>query len=86
MADATPKMKQLGEDLPKAVVGKKVDDGKGKRVDAGDQVETDQPTAETDDAFQILTKDTRRSMKKASRKPKRAMATSSIYRRVGAIS
>ena len=57
VADVTPKMKQLGEDLPKAVVGKKVDDGKGKQVDAGDQVETDQPTAETDDAFQILTKD-----------------------------
>jgi flagellar hook-length control protein FliK len=57
VADATPKMKQPGEDLPKTVIGKKVDDGKGKQVDAGDQVETDQPTAETDDAFQILTKD-----------------------------
>jgi chemotaxis protein MotD len=56
-ADATPKMKQLGEDVPKAAVGKKVEDGKGKQADAGDQVETDQPTAETDDAFQILTKD-----------------------------
>ena len=57
VADATPKMKRLGEDLPKAVVGKKADDGKAKQVDAGDQVETDQPTAETDDIFQILTKD-----------------------------
>jgi flagellar hook-length control protein FliK len=57
VADATPKMKRLGEDLPKAVVGKKADDGKAKQVDAGDQVETNQPTAETDDIFQILTKD-----------------------------
>ena len=57
VADAAPKISQLGADLPKAVVGKKADDGKAKQVDAGDQVETDQPTAETDDAFQILTKD-----------------------------
>jgi flagellar hook-length control protein FliK len=56
VADATPKMKQLGVDVPKAVSGKKVEDGKAKQADAGDQVETDQPTAETDDAFQILTK------------------------------
>ena len=56
-ADATPKVKQPGEDPPKAIIGKKVDDGKGKQVDAGDQVETDQPTSEADDAFQILTKD-----------------------------
>ena len=57
VADATPKMKQPGVDVPKAVAGKKVEDGKGKQADAGDQVETDQPAAETDDAFQILTKD-----------------------------
>ena len=57
VADATPKMKQLGVDVPKAVAGKKVEDGKAKQADAGDQVETDQPAAETDDAFQILTKD-----------------------------
>ena len=56
VADATPTMKQLGADVPRAVAGKKVEDGKGKQADAGDQVETDQPTAETDDAFQILTK------------------------------
>ena len=57
VADAAPKMKQLAEDLPKAVVGKKAEDGKGKQVDAGDQVEADQPAAETDDAFQVSTKD-----------------------------
>ena len=57
MADAAPKISQLGADLPKAVVGKKADDGKAKQVDADDQVKTDQPTAETDDAFQILNKD-----------------------------
>lgn len=57
VADATPKMKQPGADMPKAAAGKKVEDGKGKQADAGDQVETDQPAAETDDAFQILTKD-----------------------------
>lgn len=57
VVDATPKMKQLGADVPKAAAGKKVEDGKAKQADAGDQVETDQPTAETDDAFQILTKD-----------------------------
>jgi chemotaxis protein MotD len=50
-------MKQLGVDVPKAAVGKKVEDGKGKQADASDQIETDQPAAETDDAFQILTKD-----------------------------
>jgi chemotaxis protein MotD len=57
VADATPKMKQLGVDVPKAAVGKKVEDGKGKQADASDQIETDQPAAETDDALQILTKD-----------------------------
>ncbi|HSL79615.1 MAG TPA: flagellar hook-length control protein FliK [Pseudolabrys sp.] len=57
VADATPKMKRLGADVPKAAAGKKVEDGKAKQADAGDQVETDQPAAETDDAFQILTKD-----------------------------
>ena len=57
VTDAAPKINQLGADLPKAVVGKKADDGKAKQVDADDQVKTDQPTAETDDAFQILTKD-----------------------------
>ena len=57
VADVAPKINQLGADLPKAVVGKKADDGKAKQVDADDQVKTDQPTAETDDAFQILTKD-----------------------------
>jgi flagellar hook-length control protein FliK len=57
VADAAPKISQLGADLPKAVVGKKADDGKAKQVDADDQLKTDQPAAETDDAFQILTKD-----------------------------
>jgi len=38
-------------------VGKKADDGKAKQVDADDQLKTDQPATETDDAFQILTKD-----------------------------
>jgi flagellar hook-length control protein FliK len=56
VADAAPKISQLGADLPKAVVGKKADDCKTKQVDADDQVEADQP-AETDDAFQILIKD-----------------------------
>ena len=59
VTDAKPKMKQLGEDLPKALVGKKAEDGKGKQVDAGDQVvETDQPASEAADTFQILAKDT----------------------------
>jgi chemotaxis protein MotD len=58
VADAAPKTNQLGADLPKAIVGKKADDAKAKQVDADDQVKTDQPTTETDDAFQILTKDT----------------------------
>lgn len=57
VAGAAPKINQLGADLPKVIVGKKSDDGKPKQVDADDQVKTDQPTAETDDAFQILTKD-----------------------------
>jgi flagellar hook-length control protein FliK len=57
VADAAPKISQLGADLPKAVVGKKADDGKAKQVDVDDQVKTDQPTDETDDAFQILNKD-----------------------------
>ena len=57
VADATPKMNQLGGDLPKAIVGKKADDGKAKQVDADDQVKTDQSTDKTDDAFQILNKD-----------------------------
>jgi chemotaxis protein MotD len=57
-ADAKPKTKQLGEDLPKAVVEKKTEDGKGNQVDAADQVvDTDQPTADADDTFKILTKD-----------------------------
>ena len=51
------KIKSPGDDLPKAVAGKKTEDGKGKQVDNADQVETDQPKTETDDAFQILTKD-----------------------------
>jgi len=58
VADAAPKINQLGADLPKAIVGKKADDAKAKQVDADDQGKTDQPTAETDDAFQISTKDT----------------------------
>src|SRR6185369_3655160 len=57
VADAAPKTTQLGADLPKAVVGKTADNGKTKQVDADDEVKTDQPTDETDDAFQILTKD-----------------------------
>jgi len=57
VADAAPKIKQLADDLAKSVVGKKADGAKGKQTDAGDQVETDQPPAETDDAFQVLTKD-----------------------------
>ena len=58
VADAKPKIKQPGDDLPKAIVGKKTDDGKGKQVGAADQiVDTDQPTADADDTFQILTKD-----------------------------
>jgi flagellar hook-length control protein FliK len=57
MADAAPKISQLGADLPKAAVGKKADDGKATEVDSDDQLKTDQPAAETDDAFQILTKD-----------------------------
>jgi hypothetical protein len=58
VTDVMPsKIKLPGDDLPKAVAEKKADDGKGKQVDKADQVETDQPTAETDDAFQILTKD-----------------------------
>lgn len=57
VADAAPKINQLGADLPKAVGGKKADDDKAKQLDADDQVKTDRPTAETDDAFQILTKD-----------------------------
>jgi flagellar hook-length control protein FliK len=56
-AEATPKMKQIGVDVPKAVAGKTVEDGKGKQADTGDQVDTNQPTAETDGALQILTKD-----------------------------
>jgi flagellar hook-length control protein FliK len=57
LADAAPKISQLGTDLPKAAVGKKADDGKAKQVDADDQFKTDQPPAETDDAFHILTQD-----------------------------
>lgn len=57
VADAAPKVNQLGADLSKAVVGKKAGYSKAKQVDADDQVKTDQPTDETDDAFQILSKD-----------------------------
>jgi flagellar hook-length control protein FliK len=57
VADAAPKISQLGADSPKTVAGKKADDGKANQVDAEDQLKTDQPAAETDDAFQILTKD-----------------------------
>lgn len=56
VADAAPKINQLGAGLPKTV-GKKADDGKVSQVDADDQIKTDPPAAETDDAFQILTKD-----------------------------
>lgn len=51
------KIKSPGDDSPKTAAEKKTEDGKGKQVDKADQVETDQPTTETDDAFQILTKD-----------------------------
>ena len=57
VTDAAPKISRLDADLPKAIVGKQADDGKARQVDADDQPKTDQPTAETDDAFQILTKD-----------------------------
>jgi flagellar hook-length control protein FliK len=51
------KIKSPGDDLPKAAAEKKTDDGKGKQVDKADQVGTDQPMTETDDAFEILSKD-----------------------------
>jgi chemotaxis protein MotD len=57
VTDGAPKITQLGADLPKAVVGKTADNGKTKHVDADDEVKTNQPTDETDDAFQILNKD-----------------------------
>jgi flagellar hook-length control protein FliK len=58
VADAIPnKIKASGEDLAKTVSGKKAEDGKGKQIDGADQIETDQPTTEIDDAFPILTKD-----------------------------
>ena len=58
VADAIPnKIKLPGEDLPKTVSGKKAGDGKDNQIDGADQIETDQPTTGTDDAFQILTKD-----------------------------
>jgi flagellar hook-length control protein FliK len=57
VADAVPKLRQLVEDLPKAAAGKKAENVRSKQADAGDQVEADQPAAEPDDAFQILTKD-----------------------------
>jgi chemotaxis protein MotD len=57
VADAAPKTKQLVEDLPKSAADKKAEAGKGKPVDEGDQIDTDQPTAEADDALQVLTKD-----------------------------
>jgi flagellar hook-length control protein FliK len=58
VADAIPnKIKLPSEDPAKTVSGKKAEDGKGKRVDGAGQIETDQPTTETDDTFQILTKD-----------------------------
>jgi len=58
VADAIPnKIKLPDEDLQKAVAGKKAEDGKGKQVDGADRIEADQPIAETDDAFQTLTKE-----------------------------
>ena len=57
VTDAAPKIKQLAGDPPKAVAGKKAEDSKGKQVDGADQAETSPPTAGTDDASQILTKD-----------------------------
>jgi hypothetical protein len=58
VADAIPnKIRAPSEDLAKTVSGKKAEDGKGKQVDGADQIETDQPTTEIDDTFQILTKD-----------------------------
>jgi len=55
VADAKPKTKQLGDDLPKTIGGKKAE--VGKQADSGDKVEADQPTSEADDTFQILTED-----------------------------
>ena len=58
VADAIPnKIKLPDGDLPKTISGKKAEDSKGKQGDGVDQVETDQPSTETDGAFQILTKD-----------------------------
>jgi flagellar hook-length control protein FliK len=67
-ADATPKMKELGEDLPKAVAGKKAEGGKGKQLDTGDQAKTDQAAAETDNDLQVLTNDA--APQQAGNKPK----------------
>jgi len=68
VADTIPnKLKLLGEDLPKAADGKKAVDGKGKQVDGVDQIGTDQPATETDDAFETLTKDA--ALQRADGKP-----------------
>ena len=86
VAGAAPKINQLGADLPKVIVGKKSDDGKPKQVDADDQVKTDQPTAETDDAFQILTKDAAPQHPEGKPQTETGDGDKHMSRRVGAIS
>lgn len=55
VADTTPQIRQLDPALPKAVAGKKVEDG--KQADNSDQVESDQPANQTEDTFQLLASD-----------------------------
>src|SRR5512139_368537 len=55
VADTTPQIRQLDPALPKAIAGKKVEDG--KQADNSDQVESDQPANQTEDTFQLLASD-----------------------------
>jgi flagellar hook-length control protein FliK len=57
MADAKLKIKQPGDDLPKSAAAKKA--GDSKQADTSDQVDTDQPSIEPDDVFEMLSKDAR---------------------------
>lgn len=54
VADTKPQAKQLDPDPPKVLVGKKIEDG--KQADADDNVETNQPVEQTQDALQLLNK------------------------------